>query len=270
MVDVSFFRRIWTRIHEDEVPALAAQLAYFLLLSLFPLLIFLVSLLPYLPITQHDIIAFIQDHTPVEQAGLINTSVEEVLNKNNTILSFSVLATLWSASNGINAIVRAFNKAYRVEDTRTIVARLKAIILTLAMIFVFILALLLPVFGREIGVFLFAQFGLRSEFLSIWEAMRWLISFLVLFIVFTGLYWIAPNVKMKCRNALPGAILATLGWVAVSWGFSFYVGNFAQYTVVYGQIGGVIALLIWLYLAAFIIIIGGEINAYFNEQSKKC
>ena len=270
MVDVSFFRRIWTRIHEDEVPALAAQLAYFLLLSLFPLLIFLVSLLPYLPITQHDIIAFIQDHTPVEQAGLINASVEEVLNKNNTIVSFSVLATLWSASNGINAIVRAFNKAYRVENTRTIVARLKAIVLTLAMIFVFILALLLPVFGREIGVFLFAQFGLRSEFLSIWEAMRWLISFLVLFIVFTGLYWIAPNVKMKCRSALPGAIIATLGWVAVSWGFSFYVGNFAQYTVVYGQIGGVIALLIWLYLAAFIIIIGGEINAYFKEQSKNC
>jgi membrane protein len=270
MVDVSFFRRIWHRIYEDDVPALAAQLAYFLLLSLFPLLIFLVSLLPYLPITHHDIIAFIQDHTPVEQAEIINNSVEEVLNKNNTILSFSILATLWSASNGINAIVRAFNKAYRVEQARSIMVRIKSMFLTLGMIFVFILALLLPVFGREIGEFLFAQFGLRSEFLSVWEALRWLISFLVLLLVFTGLYWIAPNVKMKCRSALPGAIVATIGWVVVSWGFSFYVSNFGQYTVVYGQIGGVIVLLIWLYLAAFIIIIGGEINAYFKERGKAC
>lgn len=75
---------------------------------------------------------------------------------------------------------------------------------------------------------------------------------------------------MKCRNALPGAMIATIGWVAVSWGFSFYVSNFGQYTVIYGQIGGVIVLLIWLYLAAFIIIIGGEINAYFKEQKKTC
>ncbi|MCM3669800.1 YihY/virulence factor BrkB family protein [Mesobacillus maritimus] len=270
MVDVSFFRRIYTRIYEDDVPALAAQLAYFLLLSLFPLLIFLVSLLPYLPLTNQDIIAFIQDHTPVEQAGIINTSVEEVLNKNTKVLSFSIIATLWSASNGINAIVRAFNKAYRVDDTRTIKARLKSMLLTIAMIFVFVLALLLPVFGKEIGEFLFSQFGLRSEFLSFWEALRWLLSFFVLFLVFTFLYWIAPNIKMKCRHALPGAFISTVGWVVVSWGFSFYVSNFAQYTVIYGQIGGVIVLLIWLYLAAFIIIIGGEINAYVNEQKKVC
>jgi len=270
MVDVSFFRRILHRIHEDDVAALAAQLAYFLLLSMFPLLIFLVSLLPYLPITNQDIITFIQEHTPVEQSGIINVSVEEVLSKNNTILSFSILATLWSASNGINAIVRAFNKAYRVEQERSLKVRFKSIFLTLAMIFVFVMALLLPVFGKEIGEFLFSQFGLRAEFLSVWEALRWLISFFVLFLVFTCLYWIAPNIKMKCRHALPGAIVATIGWVVVSWGFSFYVSNFAQYTVIYGQIGGVIVLLLWLYLAAFTIIIGGEINAYFNEQKKVC
>lgn len=271
MIDISFFRRIWSRIHEDEVPALAAQLAYFLLLSLFPLLIFLVSLLPYLPIDQEDIILFLQYHTPVEQSDIINASVEEVLNKNTTILSFSILATLWSASNGINAIVRSLNKAYRVKESRfNLVARLKSVLLTIAMIFVFVLALLLPVFGREVGEFLFALFGLKSEFLSVWEALRWLLSFTVLFIVFTGLYWIAPNIKMKCRNALAGALFATLGWVVVSWGFSYYVSNFAQYTVIYGQIGGVIALLLWLYLAAFIIIIGGEINAYFYEQRKDC
>ncbi|WP_343206530.1 YihY/virulence factor BrkB family protein [Bacillus sp. B15-48] len=272
MIDVSFFRRIWSRIHEDEVPALAAQLAYFLLLSLFPLLIFLVALLPYLPLTHHDLIEFIQEYTPVEHSEFINESVEEVLTKNTTVLSFGILATLWSASNGINAIVRSFNKAYRVEETRsTLVARLKSVLLTVAMIFVFVMALLLPVFGKEVGEFLFTLFGLKSEFLNIWETLRWFASFLVLLIVFTGLYWIAPNIKMKCRSVLIGAMFATIGWVIVSWVFSYYVNNFAQYTLIYGQIGGVIALLLWLYLAAFIIIIGGEINAYFHEQAnKKC
>jgi membrane protein len=267
MVDLSFFRGIWHRLNEDEVPALAAQLAYFFLLSLFPLLIFLVSLLPYLPLSHNDIMHFIRDFAPGDTADFINKNVEEVLKRDGALLSFGILATLWSASNGINAVVRAFNKAYRVEETRSFfIARLMSIILTIAMIFVFILALLLPVFGRELGEFIFSHLGMKREFLDIWNTMRWMLSLFVLMFVFTGLYWIAPNRRLKITSALPGAFFATAGWAAASWAFSFYVSNFGQYTVIYGQIGGVIVLLIWLYLSAFIIIIGGEINAYFNER----
>ncbi|MBT2758138.1 YihY/virulence factor BrkB family protein [Mesobacillus foraminis] len=271
MIDLTFFRGIWNRINEDDVPALAAQLAYFFLLSLFPLLIFLVSLLPYLPITKEDLITLLHDYAPGETAHFLSNSIEDVLRKDGALLSFGILATLWSASNGINAVVRAFNKAYRVKETRPfLLARLMSIILTIAMIFVFIVALLLPVFGREIGEFLFAQFGLKSEFLSFWNALRWFLSFFVLFTVFTGLYWIAPNKKLKCISALPGAVFSTLGWVIVSLGFSYYVSNFGQYAVIYGPIGGVIVLLIWLYLAGFITILGGEINAYFASKKENC
>ncbi|MFS0638039.1 YihY/virulence factor BrkB family protein [Mesobacillus foraminis] len=271
MIDLTFFRGIWNRINEDDVPALAAQLAYFFLLSLFPLLIFLVSLLPYLPITKEDLITLLHDYAPGETAHFLSNSIEDVLRKDGALLSFGILATLWSASNGINAVVRAFNKAYRVKETRPfLLARLMSIILTIAMIFVFIVALLLPVFGREIGEFLFAQFGLKSEFLSFWNALRWFLSFFVLFTVFTGLYWIAPNKKLKCISALPGAVFSTLGWVVVSLGFSYYVSNFGQYAVIYGPIGGVIVLLIWLYLAGFITILGGEINAYFSSKKENC
>ena len=186
-------------------------------------------------------------------------------------MSFGVIATLWSASNGINAVVRAFNKSYDVEETRSfIVARGMSILLTIAMIFVFIMALLLPVFGREIGVFLFSQLGLSDEFLVTWNMLRWLISLLILFIVFIGLYWIAPNKKLTCTSAIPGAIFATVGWALVSYGFSFYVGNFGNYTATYGSIGAIIVLMIWFYLTAFIIILGGEINAYYTAKDKNC
>jgi membrane protein len=271
MVDLSFFRQMWHRIQEDDVPALAAQLAYFFLLSLFPLLIFLVTLVPYLPITEVDILGFFDDYAPGDSMDLIKNSLEDIMKKDGKLLSFGLIATIWSASNGINAIVRAFNRAYRVEETRSfLVSRGMSILLTFAMIFVFLVALILPVFGKEIGSWLFANFGLKEEFLSVWNMFRWLISILILFIVFLGLYWIAPNKKLTCISGLPGSIFATGGWVLVSLGFSYYVSNFASYTATYGSIGAIIVLMIWLYLSAYIIIIGGEINAYFSEKKAGC
>ena len=271
MVDISFFRHMWQRIQEDDVPALAAQLAYFFLLSLFPLLIFLVTLVPYLPISEVDILGFFDDYAPGESMDLIKNSLEDIMQKDGKLLSFGLLATVWSASNGINAVVMAFNRAYRVEETRSfIVSRLMAIFLTFAMIFVFLVALILPVFGKEIGSWLFANFGLKEEFLYVWNMLRWVISILILFIVFLGLYWIAPNKKLTCVSGIPGSIFATGGWVLVSLGFSYYVSNFASYTATYGSIGAIIVLMNWLYLSAYIIINGGEINAYYSEKKAGC
>jgi membrane protein len=259
---------LWKRMEEDDVSGLASQLAYFFLLSLFPLLIVIVTVLPYLPISEVDILGVIRDFAPGQTMTLIESNLKEIMaNQNGKLLSFGVIGTLWSASNGINAIVRALNKAYDVKESRHfLVARGMAILLTFAMIFVFILALLLPVFGREIGLFLFSEFGLSSEFLSLWNTIRWLVSSVILFIVFTVLYWIAPNKKMKCISVIRGALFTTVGWVLTSFAFSFYVGNFGQYSATYGSIGAIIVLMIWLYLSGFIIILGGEINAYYSKR----
>ncbi|GLB59925.1 putative ribonuclease-like protein YfkH [Cytobacillus sp. NCCP-133] len=256
-------------MEEDDVLGLAAQLAYFFLLSLFPLLIFLVTLLPYLPITTEDILNVIRDFAPGETMKLIETNIYEMTQKNGKLLSFGIIATIWSASNGINAVVRAFNKAYDVKESRPfIIARGMAILLTFAMIFVFVLALLLPVFGRQIGLFLFSHFGLSGQFLAVWSMLRWLVSPLILFIVFTGLYWIAPNKKLTCISAVPGAIFATVGWVLSSLAFSYYVSSFGNFSATYGSIGAIIVLMIWFYISGIIIILGGEINA-INAKYKK-
>ncbi|MEH7417897.1 YihY/virulence factor BrkB family protein [Neobacillus drentensis] len=264
----SLLRLLWHRIEEDDLPGLSAQLAYFFLLSLFPLLIVLFTLLPYFPIPHQDMLGMIRDFAPEEAMKLIEKNVKEIMShRNGGLLSFGIIGTIWSASNGINAIVRAFNKAYDVKESRSfIVARGMAVLLTFGMIFVFLLAIILPVFGREIGLFLFSKLGYTSQFIKLWNALSWLVSAIILFLIFTGLYWIAPNVKLKCRSAFPGACFATVGWIISSIGLSFYVNNISNYSLTYGGIGAIIVLMIWLYLSAFIIILGGEVNAFYSEK----
>lgn len=266
----SLLRLLWHRIEEDDIPGLSAQLAYFFLLSLFPLLIFIFTLLPYLPIPYPDILGSIREFAPPQTMDLIEKNVNHVMNnRNGGLLSFGVIGTIWSASNGIHALVRAFNKAYNVNESRSfIVSRGMAILLTIGMIFVFIIAVLLPIFGREIGIFLFSYLGFKLEFLRIWEMLRLVVSALILFLIFTGLYWIAPNVKLRCRSAFPGAGFATVGWILSSYALSFYVSKFNNFSLTYGSIGAIIVLLIWLYISGFIIILGGEINAFYTEKSK--
>ncbi|MEH7075601.1 YihY/virulence factor BrkB family protein [Neobacillus drentensis] len=267
----SLLRLLWHRVDEDDLPGLSAQLAYYFLLSLFPLLIVLFTLLPYFPIPHQDMLGVVRDFAPVEAMDLIEKNVHEIMNnRNGGLLSFGIIGTIWSASNGINAIVKAFNQAYNVKESRSfIVSRGMAILLTFGMIFVLILAIVLPVFGREIGIFLFSQLGYTTEFIKLWNALSWLVSAIILFLIFTGLYWIAPNVKIKCRSAFPGAAFATVGWIVSSLGLTFYVGNISNYSLTYGSIGAIIVLMIWLYISAFIIILGGEINAFYSDRNRK-
>ncbi|WP_226669968.1 YihY/virulence factor BrkB family protein [Metabacillus litoralis] len=266
----SFLKELFDRFTNDEVPGLSAQLSYFFLLSLFPFLIFLITLLGYLPISQEDVLNTIQEFAPGESMQLINETLDQILNnKNGGLLSFGIIATLWSASNGINAIVRAFNRAYDVKESRSfIVARGMAIVLTIGMVFVIVVALLLPVFGKEIGLFIASNFGFSDLFLTIWNTLRWLVSGIILFIVFSALYFIAPNKKLHIKDGLPGAIAATIGWIVASLAFSYYVGNFANYSATYGSIGGIIVLMIWLYLSGMIIILGGELNAILYKRKR--
>lgn len=257
------------KLKADDVSGLAAQLAYFFLLSMFPLFIFLFALVAYLPYSQEEILNTIQTFAPAKSMALIKENLNEVMKGDVKLLSFGVVGTIWSASNGLNAIISAFNRAYDVKETRSyFIARGMSILLTFAMIFVFLIALLLPVFGKQIALFLFTQLGFSKDFVSVWNMLRWIISSLVILIVFIMLYWIAPNKKIKCVSVLPGAVFATIGWAIVSFGFSFYVERFGYYTTMYGSLGGIMVLMIWFYLSGLMVIIGGEINSLVGREQK--
>lgn len=264
---IAFFKLLYNRILDADVFGLAAQLAYFFLLSLFPFLLFLVTLLGYLPIDAISFMDFIEAYAPDEISEMINSNLTHLVNnQNGGLLSIGIIGTLWSASNGVNAITKAFNKAYEVDEDRSfIVARLIAVILTLAMIVVIIIALILPVFGRMIGVYIFSLFNLSESFLQFWNMMRMVISTVAFFTVLLVLYKLAPNVRVKLKNVVWGAIFATFSWQLVSLAFSFYVNTLANYSATYGSLGAVIILMIWFYISGIIIITGGVINATLRK-----
>lgn len=268
---ITFLKHLQTRILDADVFGLAAQLAYFFLLSLFPFLLFLVTLVGYLPIDEDYLIRFLDAYAPAEIITLIEGNLTRLVNvQNGGLLSVGIIGTLWSASNGVNAITKAFNKAYNVEEDRSfIVARLIAILLTIAMVVVISIALLLPVFGEIIGTYLFSFIGLSEKFINIWNMSRWIISSTVFLIVFIALYMLAPNMKVKIKHTIWGAIFATLSWQLVSLGFSYYVSTVGNYSATYGSLGTIIVLMIWFYISGIIIITGGVINAVVRKLSIK-
>lgn len=267
---ISFLKQLYRQIEAADVFGLAAQLAYFFLLSLFPFLLFLVTLLGYLPIDASTLMDLIETYAPDQIHDLIQANLNQLVNhQNGGLLSIGIIGTLWSASNGVNAITRAFNKAYHVEKNRSfITARFIAIILTLAMIAVIIMALLLPVFGNMIGEYLFSLFHLSDHFLKVWEMMRILISTIFIFVVLLALYILAPNARITIKHAIWGALFATFSWQLVSLGFSYYVNTLSHYSATYGSLGTVIVLMIWFYMTGIIIIMGGVINATILHYRK--
>ncbi|UOQ50485.1 YihY/virulence factor BrkB family protein [Gracilibacillus caseinilyticus] len=270
MRPVVFVKQLIERITGDDVPGLAAQLSYFFLLSLFPFMIFLVTLIGYLPWQDIDVMNFIATYAPEEIMTMLNENISQIMNnRNGSLLSIGIIGTLWSASNGINALIRSFNRAYNIDEERSfIVTRMISIVLTIAMLLIIIVAFLLPIFGKMIGVYLFSFFGLSEGFLSTWNTLRWVISSAIFFIVLMMLYRLAPSKRVYFKDIIPGTLFATVFWQLASLAFSYYVSSMGNYSATYGSLGGVISLMIWFYLSGIIIITGGEINAQVEKMVK--
>ncbi|WP_408009393.1 YihY/virulence factor BrkB family protein [Pseudalkalibacillus sp. A8] len=261
-----FWKDLFRRIQDDGVTDLAAQLAFYFLLSLFPFLIVTVTILTTI-VDKNQLFTLIQLYGPPELMNIVKENTEIINNQGGAILSVGIIATLWTASNGMNAVIRALNQAYDVEESRNfIVARAVAMMLTLGMLLIIFVAMALPVFGQMIG-HIFGYLGL-PHWEAIWNALRWVLSTLIIVCVITIIYFVAPNKRLGVKNVWIGAVLATVGWQFVSWAFSFYVNNFGNFSATYGSLGGVIVLMLWFYVSGLMLIIGGEVNATFNKLQK--
>ncbi|MCD1257313.1 YihY/virulence factor BrkB family protein [Paenibacillus athensensis] len=268
---LSYGKTWWRQFQENDALGLAAQCSYYFLLSVFPFLLFLMSLFAYLPIGTQDVISLLKEYIPGEVARGMEDTVVSLLNvKRGGALSFGIVLSLVSASAAMNAIVLAVNKAYGLSERRSFIhSRFLAMMLTLGMLIVIASALLLSVFGEWIGEWLYIHTHISLDHIQTWNALRWVVNIVILFIVFTGIYYIAPNTCLTCKSVLPGALFAALGWQVTSLGFSYYVNHFTNYSATYGSLGGVIVLMTWFYVSALIIIIGGEINALGHSRRAK-
>ena len=251
------------KIRDDDIFALAAQLAYYLILSFFPFLIFLLTLIGFSNLDSMEVLGALRAMLPTSAFELIYSVIIEVIEKQNTgLLGASLLLVIWSASSAFRAVIKGINKAYGLNENRSFIKRVFiAIICTFALAFVILLTLVMLVFGGLIGDLLASYLPFPTVVYRVWNFLRYVLVVFMMILIFASIYRYTPSKMLRWSEVIPGAIACTIGWLVVSLGFSFYINNFSNYSKIYGGLGAVIILITWLYLTSIILIIGGEINS---------
>ena len=266
-----FIGDLKSSIADDNIFNGAAALAFFLTLSIFPAMIFLMAVLPYLPVQQIDraIMDVLRQALPSDAATLFTDVVEEVTReRRGGLLSFGFVAALWAASSGMYAIMQQLNITYHVKEARSFV-RARAVALGLTLLFGVLVvgAFSLIVTGGTIQDWIGDRFGTSDALLAAFSVFRWVMIVLALLLAFALIYYLAPNVEQKFAFITPGSVLATVLLLIASLGFSLYAARFGDYDATYGSIGAVILLMLWLYIAGLVILVGSEVNVLVEHYS---
>ncbi len=266
---------IWNKLLTDEVFGRAAQLAYYWFFSIFPLLIFLTTLLAFLPMRRNlnQWVRMLGKFLPSEAYTLLNNTFQQIVGQQRGgLLSLSILITLWSSSSGMEAIISSVNRAYGSAPPRSWVKlRLLAIALTLGLAAFTISALALIFFGENIGAHLAEMFGFSDFFNTIWAVAQWPIIIGLVLLGVELVYYFAPNIPRgengkRWQWITPGTIFAVALWLLISFGLRFYLSRFGNFDATYGALGGAMVMMLWLYLTGVAILVGGEINSVFQRR----
>ena len=260
---MGFILYFFVKIKNDDIFALGAQLAYYLILSFFPFLIFLMTLIGFSNLDSMEVIGGLRASLPSSVFQLVSSTIVEIIETQSSgLLGASILMVIWSASSAFRAVIKGINKAYNVQEERAFIKRIFiSIIFTLALAFLILLTLIMLVFGRLIGDILMYYLPFVRILDEVWDVLRYGVVVAMMIIIFAIMYRYTPCKKIAWRAAFPGAIVCTIGWIIVSLGFSFYVNNFSNYSKLYGGLGAVIVLMTWLYITSIIFIVGGEVNS---------
>lgn len=260
-----FLDQLAFRIQKNSIFPVAGQLAYFLILSIFPFIMILLNIMSQTSFVQEEALFQLLSFLPGEVYNIFVQFVNEVVESSSQgLLSIAAILAIWSASSGTRAVIRAINDAYGEEESRSFLALIAlSVVFTVIFLILIVLVFATLVFGELIAKSLFTYLGQSAFFTQFWKRFRIIILLAYMIFTFALLYKFSPVSKEKItfKSTLPGASFATLGWIIVSLGFSFYVNNFGNFSVTYGSLVGVIILLTWLYLSSIIVLIGGEINA---------
>ncbi|MFT5233100.1 MAG: membrane protein [Candidatus Krumholzibacteriia bacterium] len=273
-----FLKRLWLflirlqrEIGHDDCMGMAAQIAYYTMLGLFPFLIFLMSLLSTFPLgesLQPLMLEELELQMPAEAASYVTDTVLNILPGSSLgALSLGLLASLWGASMAIGALITTINRAYNIRPQRNmVVQKLYAIALTLVLSGLWLMSLTIVLVGPGITQEIFEYLGIASETNTFWTSIRLPMALVLNIMALSILYYIAPEAKQKFRWILPGAFTSALLWVAASSAFRIFLRNFGTYNTTYGSLAAVVILLVWLWISGFVFLLGAEINSLMKRQ----
>lgn len=267
-------KRVYSEIQKDDIFGRAAQLAYYFLLALFPLLLFLTSVIGLLLGSgtglRHSLFNYLSQVLPGSAFNLIDSTMYEVsAASSGGKVTFGILAALWAASNGMGAITQALNAAYNVTESRPWwKQRLTAIGLTLALSVLVISALVLLLYGGRLADHVGGSYGFGEAFTITWKVVQWPIVLSFMLLAFALIYYLAPDLhEQSWAWVTPGSVVGVGLWLLVSLSFKLYLHFFDSYSKTYGTLGAVIVLMLWLYLTGAAILIGGEVNSEIENAA---
>lgn len=256
---------------EDDVTGLAAQLAYYFFLALFPALLFLVALASFFPLKDlmNQIIAALGRFAPGEVLAIIRSQIQTIaMSKNGGLLTVGFLGTVWSTSSAISGVMDTLNHTYEIVESRPWwKTKLIAIGLTFAVGLFILISFALVLTGPVLGERLAGWFGLGHAFAVAWGIVQWPIVFVLVVTAIGIIYYFGPDAEQQWQWITPGSVVATVLWILSSLGFRIYVSSFGNFNATYGTIGGVIVAMLWLYISGLAILVGAELNAEIEHAS---
>lgn len=263
-------KELKAQVKQDNVATGGAALGFYLTLAIFPALIFLLSLLPYLPIANLDraIIDFLHQGLPGEAATVLEDTVARLVNdQKGGLLSLGFIGTMWAASSGMYAIMQQLNITYRVEEERSFLkGRAVALLLTFLFGVLVVGGFALVVGGGALQEWIGNRLGWSQALLLTFAGIRWLIILGFLLLGFAVIYYWGPNVEQKFKWVSPGAAVGVALLVLTSLLFRVYIANFGNYEATYGSLGAIVVLMLWLFAAGFILLLGSEINVVYEKH----
>lgn len=269
-------RRVFWQIQQDEVFGRAAQLSYYFLFALFPLLLFLTALLSHFTRAgtkvRAQLLGYLSAVAPPSAYDLIYKTLDEISQaKSGSKISLGLIVALWASSNGMVAIITSLNAAYNLDEARPWwKRRMVSIGLTVMLGVLILTALTLLLFGGEVAEQISGFYGFGAVATIIWRIGQWALVLVFVLLSFGLIYNLAPNLKMERRWMwlTPGALLGVALWLLVSFALRLYLYYFNSYSKTYGSLGAVMILMLWFYLSGAAILIGGEVNSEIMKHQR--
>ena len=271
-------RKIWhtiewfmKKINDSDVDAWSGQSAFFIIISFFPFMLLLVSLLRTMHIAESQIMGELTTLLPSAVLDFILNVVNEATSHTETaIVSVSVIAALWAISRSMFAVTKGLCSVYETEETRNyFLTRIISFFYTIAFFVVLAITLLILVFGGTIATFLVQLFPQFKATALLILTFRSIVAAVVLTLMFLLMYKVLPNNPMRLRELFPGALFTSLGWLIFSRLFSFYIDNFSNYSNLYGSLTAIVLLMLWLYFCMYILFLGGTVNMWLRSIREK-
>ena len=267
---IKLINLFFKKIRDDHVSAFSAQAAFFIIISFFPFIMFLLSIVPFFKLEESTILNLVTQIFPKAFNSLIVLVITEVYHRtgSGTLVSITAITALWSAGKGFLAIMKGLNSVYEIQETRkSIILRIISTLYTLVFAIMIIGTIILFIFGNKLYLWIEMRFPVLQDLALLIISLRTIVGLVILLIFFLLIYIAIPNRRTKISRELPGALVCAAGWMGFSYAFSYYIDHYSNYASMYGSLTTIVLFMLWMYFCMYILFIGAEINLLFQNKA---